>query len=182
MVKISRTSNFNNHDHSSRCPCKTSKAISLWLILQLFPDHQVNPEFPSLIPILVSCVQDSLSAFSFWLFTFHFLLFTFCFLLCTFDFISLVILLFTLISLILSLYIPLPVKSANLRIFNCSIFLPKNVNFQGSGSAIFSAVWQITISGKFSSIFIPEIAKTDFERFEKPLTAANFLALSRRNY
>src|SRR5436305_8270299 len=78
--------------------------------------------------------------------------------------------------------IPLPVKSANLRIFNCSIFLPKNVNFQGSGSAIFSAVWQITISGKFSSIFIPEIAKTDFERFEKPLTAANFLALSRRNY
>src|SRR5436305_251658 len=62
------------------------------------------------------------------------------------------------------------------------IFLPKNVNFQGSGSAIFSAVWQITISGKFSSIFIPEIAKTDFERFEKPLTAANFLALSGRNY
>jgi hypothetical protein len=34
---------------------------------------------------------------------------------------------------------------------------------------------------KFSSISIPEIAKTQKSRFSKPLTAANFLAFSGMN-
>ena len=60
--------------------------------------------------------------------------------------------------------------------------LAKNVNFQGSGSVIFSVFMQISILRKFSSISIPEIAKTNFAVFEKSLTAAKFFDNFCNNY
>jgi hypothetical protein len=56
--------------------------------------------------------------------------------------------------------------------------MPKSINFQGSGSVIFSACVQISILRNFSSIFIPEIAKTDLAVLEKSLTAAKFFDTS----
>jgi hypothetical protein len=56
--------------------------------------------------------------------------------------------------------------------------MPKNVNFQGSGSVFFSNFQNFVISKSFSPISIPEIAKTKKGDFSKSLTAANFLMLS----
>src|SRR5215218_37509 len=75
-------------------------------------------------------------------------------------------------------FYPLTCRTGKFAGLNFGHFMPKSVNFQGSGSAFFSACVQIAIPRNFSPIFIPGFAKTDFVAFSIPLTVKGFLTLS----